>query len=66
MYSSEIDNLLKLRNYIISNIEYLEAFNPMISTQIQYLQYKPFEDSYYCKTSDGYEWGFKVKKLERK
>ena len=66
MYSSEIDALLRLRNYLLEVKEYLEAFDPNISTQIIRLQYKPFEDSFYCKTSDGYEWEFKVKKLEKK
>lgn len=66
MYSNEIDALLRLRNYLLEVKEYLEAFDPNISTQIERLQYKPFDDSFYCRTNDGYEWEFKVKKLERK
>ena len=60
MYSYEIDNLLKYRNYLISNKEYFEICKT--SPQINYIEYKSFEDSFYISTRDNYNFKFKVYK----
>lgn len=64
MYSWEIDNLLRLRNYLIENKEYLEiVWN---SPQISYLKYDPFTKDYEMWTSDNFYWKYKVKEYNRK
>lgn len=65
MYSQEIQQLLELRNYLIESKEYLEAFNPSISTQISRLRYNPFNNDYECWTNDNYYWKFKVYRKEK-
>ena len=63
MYSFEIENLLKLRNYLISNKEYFEILNT--SPQIKGVEYKPFENNFYLWTNDNYSARFKVYKITR-
>lgn len=63
MYSHEIETLLKLRNYIISNKEYLQIINT--SSQIKGIEYKPFEDCFYMWTDDNYNFKFKVYRKEK-
>ena len=58
MYSYEIEQLLKLRNYIISNEEYFKICET--SPQINRIEYKPFEQQFYINTDDNYCFEFKV------
>lgn len=58
MYSWEIENLLRLREYLISNREYFYILDT--SPQIRGVQYKPFEDNFYIQTDDNYNFKFKV------
>ena len=60
MYSHEIENLLKIRNYLLSSEEYIKMCNS--SNQIKSIIYKPFEDTFYVATNDNYNFKFKVKK----
>lgn len=60
MYSHEIENLLKIRNYLLSSKEYINMCNS--SNQIKSITYKPFEDTFYVATNDNYNFKFKVKK----
>lgn len=60
MYSHEIENLLKIRNYLLSSKEYINMCNT--SNQIKSITYKPFEDTFYVATNDNYNFKFKVKK----
>lgn len=62
MYSWEIEQLLKLKNYLISNKEYFEICKT--SPQIKRIEYKPFENEFYIWTDDQYNFKFKVKKIE--
>lgn len=62
MYSWEIEQLLKLKNYLISNKEYFEICKT--SPQIKGIEYKPFENEFYIWTDDQYNFKFKVKKIE--
>lgn len=63
MYSWEIEQLLKLRNYLISNEEYLKMLGT--SPQIREVEYKPYEDTFYMWTDDHYNTKFKVYKKEK-
>lgn len=58
MYSHEIEQLLKLKNYILSVKEYLNVCN---SSQITHIKYDPFEDVFYISTEDKYNFKFKIK-----
>lgn len=60
MYSYEIENLLKIRNYLLSSKEYINMCKT--SNQIKSITYKPFEDTFYVATNDNYNFKFKVKK----
>ena len=59
MYSHEIEQLLKLRNYVISVEEYLKITS---SKQVKWVKYNPFEDRFYIYTEDNYDFNFKIKK----
>ena len=60
MYSWEIDNLIKLRNYLIEVQDFIKITST--SPQISMMCYNSFEDKYYIKTKDKYEWYFKVRR----
>ena len=60
MYSYEIDNLLKLRDYIISSSEYFEILNT--SPQINNVKYDTGNDTIQIKTDDKYDFKIKVKR----
>ena len=61
MYSHEIEQLMKLRNYLISNKEYFYILDT--SPQIRGIEYKPYEDNFYMWTDDNYNFKFKVYRL---
>ena len=61
MYSYEIENLLKMRNYLLESKEYFDLFDT--SPQIRGVEYKPYEDNFYIWTDDNYNFKFKVKSL---
>lgn len=63
MYSHEIDQLIKLRNYLIENEEYMEIV--LNSPQISYLKYNTFTKDYEMWTSDNYYWKYKVKEYRK-
>ena len=58
MYSWEIEQLLKLKDYLISNKEYFELCDT--SPQIKGIEYKPFKNNFYMWTDDNYNFRFKV------
>ena len=60
MYSYEIENLLKLRDYIISSSEYFEILNT--SPQINNVKYDTGNDTIQIKTDDKYDFKIKVKR----
>ena len=63
MYSWEIQELLKLREYIISNKEYIRILET--SPQIREVYYKPYEDMFYIKTDDRCSFKFKVYRKDK-
>ena len=62
MYSYEIQRLLELRNYLISNQEFLEIF--FTSPQITRVKYNAFTDEHETWTSDNYYFKYKVYRKE--
>lgn len=58
MYSHEIDQTLKKNNYNISSIDYDNICKT--SPQITRIKYDAYNDNFYIKTSDDYEFNFKV------
>ena len=63
MYSWEIENLLRAKNYLLSNEEYFGLFDT--SPQIRGVEYKPYEDRFHIWTDDRYDFNFKVYKKEK-
>lgn len=61
MYSWEIQQLLQIRNYLISNKEYFYILDT--SPQIRGIEYKPYENNFYMWTDDNYNFKFKVYRL---
>lgn len=61
MYTWEIDQLLKLKNYLLE----IEEFEKICKTspQIDRIGYNPYYDNYYIYTNDNYEAHFNVKKF---
>lgn len=60
MYSHEIEELLKIRNYLISNIEYINMIDT--SPQIDHVKYNPYSDDFEMWTNDNYYFKYKVYK----
>ena len=61
MYSNEIDNFLRTRNWVITPDEYSEL-TPQRNPQITRMTYNTSSNCIYMSTSDGYEWEFQVRK----
>lgn len=62
MYSFEIDNYLKSRNYNISFDEYRFISDIEKSPQICRISYNSMDNSYIMYTKDNYIWKFYIKK----
>ena len=60
MYSWEIQQLMELKNYLISVEEYLRICGT--SPQIREIKYDAFQDNFMIETDDRYKVHFKVKK----
>jgi hypothetical protein len=58
MYSHEIEQLLKIRNYLINSEEYLNIMKS--SPQIDHVKYSSYTDEFETWTSDNYYWKYKV------
>lgn len=64
MYSEEIDRLLKIKNYLLSNEEYFNVCQT--SPQISKVSYNSGNQSFHIETKDNYNFNFKVYKKESK
>ena len=62
MYSYEIDNILRQHNYNLPAHIYLDIFNIDKTPQIAEIKYNAWEDNFYVRTHDNYNWNFKVYK----
>ncbi len=60
MYSWEIQQLMELRNYLLTVKEYFNICET--SPQIREVSYNPYEDNFKIETEDRYKFNFKVKK----
>ena len=59
MYSWEIEQLLKLRNYLITMDEYIRIVS---SKQVNMVKYDPYNNTFYISTADNYNFQLKIKK----
>ena len=66
MYSWEIENLLRIRNYVLYNDEYFKILST--SPQINEVKYNAGEDTFetWTKEDDGSKCYFKYKVRQRK
>lgn len=62
MYSYEIDNYLRSRNWNITTSEYLEICDLNRNPQISRVSYNPFQNNFTICTSDNWNWTFTLKK----
>jgi hypothetical protein len=60
MYTWEIQNLMELKNYLISVRDYL--YICQTSPQIREVKYDPYQDNFMIDTDDNYKVYFKVRK----
>lgn len=58
MYSHEIENLLRLKNYLLNNEEYLSMVKT--SPQINHIRYNDYSKFFEMWTKDNYSFKFKV------
>lgn len=58
MYSSEIDDIVKKRNYCLPSKLYFKIVEN--SSQISQVKYDAYSDKYSIHTTDGYHWEVKV------
>lgn len=61
MYSSEIENFLKERNYVVTPEECNMLMDVNTNTQITHMRYFCADNEYHISTDDGYNFKFKVK-----
>lgn len=60
MYSWEIDNYIKLREYELSKDEYFEASDINKNPQISMIIYDIENNNVTICTNDGYSWAVKI------
>jgi hypothetical protein len=60
MYSHEVEQLLKIRNYLITYKEFIQITKS--SPQINHIKYNPFENNIEMWTTDNYKFVLKIKK----
>jgi hypothetical protein len=60
MYSHEVEQLLKIRNYLIAYKEFIQITKS--SPQINHIKYNPFEDNIEMWTTDNYSFKLKINK----
>ena len=64
MYSWEIDEELRKRNYILTPKEYLEIIDFDLSPQICRIVYDIYTHTVHISTTDNYNWTFRLENLE--
>jgi len=62
MYSYEIDQIIKSKNYHINPETYFQICNT--SPQILRVKYDPFDNQYKIWTDDSYYWKFNIYRKE--
>lgn len=66
MYSYEIEQYLKERNYILDSESILPVIDLLTNTQITRIKYSSETNEYEIWTHDGYYFKFRVENKERK
>lgn len=61
MYSYEIDNYLKDRNYVLTYDEYKFVSSTEKSPQISRISYSSMDNSFVMYTNDGWIWKYYIK-----
>ena len=61
MYSWEIDDYLRSRNWKLTKNEYIYVSDIKINPQISRIKFEPFNNNFYMETKDGYNWIFRLK-----
>lgn len=61
MYSNEIEEFLKERNYVVTSEECNQIMDVNTNTQIKNMKYFCANNEYHIITDDGYTFIFKVK-----
>lgn len=61
MFSHEIDNFLRIRNWCLTPSEYLNITDFSQHSQLNRVTYNPFQDNYTISTKDGWNWIIKIK-----
>lgn len=61
MYSWEIESFLKERNYCVTPEECNQIANVNTNAQISNIKYFCYDNEYYMRTEDGYEFRFKIR-----
>lgn len=64
MYSWEIEQLIKFKNYLIDVEDYIKILST--SPQIREVKYNPYENNFKIYTEDNLNIKFNVKKRERR
>ena len=64
MYSHEIEQLLEIKNYLISSKEYMKVSDIKENPQINHIKYEPYDDTFQIDTKDNYHFKFKVYRKE--
>ena len=62
MYSHEIEQLLKLRNFLVSREEYNKISNLKDNPQINHIKYDIHKDEFQIDTRDNFHFKVKIKK----
>ena len=60
MYSHEVEELLRVRNYLLTYKEFIQITKS--SPQINHIKYNPFEDNIEMWTTDGYAFRLSLRK----
>ena len=56
IYSWELENYLKIREYMLSKDEYFFVTDTTKQSQINHIKYEPYENLFKICTEDGYSW----------
>lgn len=62
MYSHEIEQLLKIRSYLVTREEYTKISDIKQNPQINHIQYNHSDNSFQIDTKDDFHFKVKIKK----
>ena len=62
MYSHEIENLLKLRNFLLTREEYTKISDVKANPQINHIKYDTYKDEFQIDTKDNFHFKLKIRK----